>query len=47
MIDVKNLSKAFGDHLVLDNIDQHIYPGEVVVVIGPSGSCLLYTSRCV
>lgn len=38
MIDVKNLSKSFGDHLVLDGIDQHIYPGEKVVVIGPSGS---------
>ena len=38
MIDVKGLSKSFGDHLVLDNIDQHISPGEKVVVIGPSGS---------
>ena len=38
MIDVKNLSKSFGDHLVLDNISEHIAPGEKVVVIGPSGS---------
>ena len=38
MIDVKNLSKSFGDHLVLDNISEHISPGEKVVVIGPSGS---------
>ena len=38
MIDVKNLSKSFGDHLVLDDISEHIYPGEKVVVIGPSGS---------
>ena len=38
MIDVKNLSKSFGDHLVLDNISEHIYPGEKVVIIGPSGS---------
>ena len=27
MIDVKNLSKSFGDHLVLDDISEHIYPG--------------------
>ena len=38
MIDVKNLSKSFGTHLVLDDITEHIYPGEKVVVIGPSGS---------
>ena len=37
MIDVKNLSKSFGDHLVLDNISEHIYPGDKVVIIGPSG----------
>jgi len=38
VIDVKNLSKSFGDHLVLDNISEHIYPGDKVVIIGPSGS---------
>ena len=38
MIDVKNLSKSFGDHLVLSGINQHIDPGEKVVIIGPSGS---------
>ncbi len=38
MIDVKHLSKAFGDHLVLNDISEHIYPGDKVVIIGPSGS---------
>ena len=38
MIDVKHLSKSFGDHLVLDDISEHIAPGEKVVIIGPSGS---------
>ena len=46
MIDVKNLSKSFGDHVVLDGIDQHIYPGEKVVVIGPSGSGKSTFLRC-
>ena len=38
MIDVKHLSKSFGHHLVLDDISEHIYPGDKVVIIGPSGS---------
>ena len=38
MITVKHLSKSFGDHLVLNDISEHIRPGEKVVIIGPSGS---------
>ena len=46
MIDVKNLKKSFGDHQVLAGIDEHIYPGEKVVVIGPSGSGKSTFLRC-
>ena len=46
MIDVKNLPKSFGNHLVLNDITEHIYPGEKVVIIGPSGSGKSTFLRC-
>lgn len=46
MIKVKNLHKKFGDLNVLNGIDEHISPGEVVVVIGPSGSGKSTFLRC-
>ena len=46
MIDVKNLCKSFGEHLVLDHINEHISPGEKVVIIGPSGSGKSTFLRC-
>ena len=46
MIVTKNLKKAFGDHMVLNGIDETIEKGEKVVVIGPSGSGKSTFLRC-
>lgn len=47
MIDVKNLYKSFdGVNMVLNGINEHIYRGEKVVVIGPSGSGKSTFLRC-
>lgn len=46
MIDVKGLKKTFGENEVLKGIDEHIYKGEKVVVIGPSGSGKSTFLRC-
>lgn len=46
MIKVNNLHKSFGKIDVLNGINEHIKPGEVVVVIGPSGSGKSTFLRC-
>ena len=46
VIDVKDLSKSFGNLHVLNGINEHIYKGEKVVIIGPSGSGKSTFLRC-
>ena len=38
MIEIKNVSKWYGDFQVLKNCSVNVEKGEVVVVCGPSGS---------
>ena len=46
LLEVKGLCKSFGKLEVLKNIDQNIYKGEKVAVIGPSGSGKSTFLRC-
>jgi len=38
IISVKNLGKSFGDNMILQNINVDIEKGEVISIIGPSGT---------
>ena len=47
MIKLENIHKSFGDTPVLSGIDLHIQPGEIVVIIGSSGTGKSTLLRCV
>lgn len=38
LIELKGVSKAFDDNVVLDKVDLTIYQGEALAIIGPSGT---------
>ncbi|ERS81028.1 arginine ABC transporter ATP-binding protein [Marinobacter sp. EVN1] len=47
MIKLESLSKQFGNTVVLDGIDLAIEKGEIVVIIGPSGTGKSTLLRCI
>lgn len=47
MLEIRNLSKRFGDQQVLDHIDLKIEKGKVFVIIGPSGTGKSTLLRCI
>ena len=47
ILKITNLSKKFGDNLVLKDISTNVTKGEVVVIIGPSGSGKSTLLRCI
>ncbi|WP_009632520.1 ABC transporter ATP-binding protein [Synechocystis sp. PCC 7509] len=38
IIELKGISKKFGNNVILDNVDLKIYRGEALAIIGPSGT---------
>lgn len=47
IIQIKNISKKFGDLLVLDNISMDIEKGDCVCIVGPSGGGKSTLLRCI
>ena len=47
MIKIKGLKKTFGDLQVLQGIDLEVKEGEVVAIIGPSGTGKSTLLRCI
>ncbi len=46
MIEVKQLTKVFGEHIILDKIDCKIKKNEVICIVGPSGAGKSTFLRC-
>jgi ABC-2 type transport system ATP-binding protein len=47
MIEIKGLTKTYGDFKAVDNFSLHVGPGEVVGLIGPNGAGKTSTLRCI
>src|SRR5215211_2329285 len=47
LVELRSVSKSFGENVVLDGIDLSIGRGEVVVIAGPSGSGKSTMLRCI
>ena len=47
VLEIKNLVKRFGEHIILDDLNLNVQEGEVVVILGPSGCGKSTLLRCI
>ena len=47
MVDLKNIEKRFGDHMVLKNVSFSVAEGSVMALVGPSGGGKSTLLRCI
>jgi phospholipid/cholesterol/gamma-HCH transport system ATP-binding protein len=47
MIEIKHISKQFGDKIILDDINAQFSPGKCNLIIGASGSGKTVLTKCI
>lgn len=47
MLEIKNVSKSFGDKKILDNVSHSFPMGKITVILGPSGGGKTTLLRCI
>lgn len=47
LISIRNLSKAYGQNIILENLNAEIEKGEIISIIGPSGTGKSTLLRCI
>ena len=47
MLEVKNLTKSFGNRVILDNVNLTVKDGEILCIVGPAGAGKTTRLRCI
>lgn len=47
MLELKNISKSFGDKVILNNLNLEVKDGEILCIVGQSGGGKTTLLRCI